>query len=232
LWVPLYGAVREAEERTVAKKRIAVLISGRGSNFRAILEETRQGGINGEVVLVISDNPDAKGLLYAKENTVPRMVFVLSEGERRSNYFERIIARLEESDVDLICLAGFMKVLSSNIVERYRNRIVNIHPALLPAFPGENAQGQAVAYGVKVSGCTVHFVDEGVDTGPIIIQETVRVLDDDTEQTLAARILEKEHEIYPIAVKLFCDDALTVEGRSVRILKEQGGTHETTESVR
>ena len=216
----------------MVKKRIAVLISGRGSNFRAILEETKQGGINGEVVLVISDNHDAKGLLYAKENAVPRMVFVRQEGERRSNYFERIIAQLEESNVDLICLAGFMKALSGNIVERYRNRIVNIHPALLPAFPGENAQGQAVAYGVKVSGCTVHFVDEGVDTGPIIIQEAVQVLEDDTEQTLAARILEKEHEIYPIAVKLFCDDALTVEGRSVRILKEQGGTHETTERVR
>lgn len=216
----------------MVKKRIAVLISGRGSNFRAILEETKQGGINGEVVLVISDNHDAKGLLYAKENAVPRMVFVRQEGERRSSYFERIIAQLEESNVDLICLAGFMKALSGNIVERYRNRIVNIHPALLPAFPGENAQGQAVAYGVKVSGCTVHFVDEGVDTGPIIIQEAVQVLEDDTEQTLAARILEKEHEIYPIAVKLFCDDALTVEGRSVRILKEQGGTHEATESVR
>jgi len=199
----------------VIKKRIAVFISGRGSNFRAILEETKRGRINGEIVLVISDNPDAKGLLYGKKNGIPARVFVRSKEETRSEYFERIISVLEESAVDLVCLAGFMKVLSRNFVERYRNRILNIHPALLPSFPGENAQGQAVEYGVKVSGCTVHFVDECVDTGPIIIQEAVPVLDNDTEETLSARILEREHVIYPFAVKLFCDERLAVEGRKV-----------------
>jgi len=206
------------KEIKMARKRIACFISGRGSNFKAILEETNRGKINGEIVLVISDNPEAEGLLYARESGIPHMEFSQSEGESRSRYFERIILQLEERAVDLICLAGFMKVLSPNIVRRYRNRILNIHPALLPSFPGENAQGQAVEYGVKISGCTVHFVDEGVDTGPIILQEAVAVLDGDTERDLSERILEKEHVIYPLAVKLFCDDTVAVEGRTVRIL--------------
>ena len=201
----------------MAKKRIACFISGRGSNFKAILEETRKENINGEIVLVVSDNPDAKGLEYAKEAGIPHAVFVKSPQETRERYFERIISLLEESSVDLICLAGFMKVLSPNIVKSYKNRILNIHPALLPSFPGENAQDQAVRYGVKLSGCTVHFVDEGVDTGPVIIQQAVEVLEDDTEQTLAARILEKEHVIYPLAVRLFCDGSIIVDGRKVRI---------------
>jgi phosphoribosylglycinamide formyltransferase-1 len=199
------------------KKRIACCLSGRGSNFMAILDAVKAGEIRGEIVLVVSDNPDAKGLSFARMNGIRSEVIVREKGEPRPKYFEQIINRLEECTVDLICLAGFMKVLSGNIVSRYRNRIINIHPALLPSFPGEEAQRQAVEYGVKVSGCTVHFVDEGVDTGPIILQTAVPVLDGDTEEALAARILKKEHELFPRAVKLFCSDRLTVEGRYVRV---------------
>ncbi len=209
--VPVY------EERLMMKKRIACCLSGRGSNFKAILESVKAEEIRGEIVLVVSDNPEAKGLSFARMNGIRSEAIVREKGEPRPEYFERIIKRLEECTVDLICLAGFMKVLSGNIVSRYRNRIINIHPALLPSFPGEEAQRQAVEYGVKVSGCTVHFVDEGVDTGPIILQETVPVLDGDTEEILAARILKKEHELFPRAVKLFCSDRLTVEGRYVRV---------------
>ncbi|MBN2322590.1 MAG: phosphoribosylglycinamide formyltransferase [Spirochaetes bacterium] len=199
------------------KKRIACCISGRGSNFKAILDAVNTNEIQGEIVLVVTDNPGAEGLSYAHENGIRSETVVRKKGEPRYEYFERIIRLFEEYGVDLICLAGFMKVLSGNIVSRYRNRIINIHPALLPSFPGEKAQRQAVEYGVKVSGCTVHFVDEGVDTGPIILQEAVPVEDGDTEETLAARILKKEHVLFPRAVKLFCSDMLTVEGRFVRV---------------
>jgi len=197
------------------KKRIVVFISGRGSNFMAIHSEIERGNINGEIVAVISDNPDAGGLLYAKEKGIPCAIFIKRKEEKRSQYFERIMSYLDELKVDLILLAGFMRVLSENIVKRYRNRIMNIHPALLPSFPGENAQRQAFEYGVKISGCTVHFVDEGVDSGPIIFQEAVPVLDGDDADTLAARILEKEHIIYPKAVKYFCEDKLIVNCRHV-----------------
>lgn len=198
-------------------KRIACFISGRGSNFKAILDAGKKKEIQGEIVLVVSDNTDAKGLSFTRSNGIRSEVIVQRSGEPRPEYFERIITLLEECAIDLICLAGFMKVLSGNIVSRYKNRIINIHPALLPSFPGEGAQRQAVDYGVKVSGCTVHFVDEGVDTGPIILQEAVPVLDYDTEEALAARILKKEHELFPRAVKLFCSDRLSVEGRYVRV---------------
>ncbi|UCB45643.1 MAG: phosphoribosylglycinamide formyltransferase [Spirochaetota bacterium] len=197
------------------RKRIAVFISGRGSNFKAILDEVKRGVINGEIVTVISDNVDAEGLQFAVESGIEYKVFLKQPDDSRQSYFERIISYLQECNTDLICLAGFMKILSKNIVDRYRNRILNIHPALLPSFPGENAQAQAVEHGVKFSGCTVHFIDEGVDSGPIVIQEVVPVLDDDTEHTLASRILEKEHRAYPLAVKLFCEDRLLVKGRKV-----------------
>ena len=201
----------------MGKKRIACFISGRGSNFKSLLDATAADEIHGEIVLVVSDNPGAKGLSFARDRGIKNEVIVKEKDEDRAGYFERIIEILEDCRVDLICLAGFMKVLSGNIVSRYRHRIINIHPALLPSFPGEEAQRQAVEYGVKVSGCTVHFVDEGVDTGPIILQETVPVLDGDTGESLASRILKKEHEIYPRAVKLFCSGRLEIDGRRVRV---------------
>jgi phosphoribosylglycinamide formyltransferase-1 len=181
------------------------------------MEETKKGTINGMIELVVSDNPDAPGLQYAKENNIECAVFKKLKEETRSEYFEKIISELEMKKIDLVVLAGFMKILSPNIVRKYRNRMLNIHPALLPSFPGEQAQRQALDHGVKYSGCTVHFVDEGVDSGPIIVQEAVPVKEGDTEQTLSDRILEKEHIIYPEAVRLFCEDKLVVKGRKVVI---------------
>lgn len=201
------------------KKSIAVFISGRGSNFRAIYEEIERGNINGEIVALISDNPDAQGLRYGKEKGIEGRVFQWTRGEPRDRFFQGIMDYLDQRGVDLIVLAGFMLVLSKNIIERYRNRIVNIHPALLPSFPGEEAQRQAFEYGVKYSGCTVHFVDEGVDTGPIIQQRVVPVRDDDNTETLAARILVQEHQLFPEVVRLFCEDKLEIVGRRVLVKK-------------
>ena len=157
------------------KKRIAVFISGRGSNFMAIQERIERGDVNGEIVAVISDNPSAAGLGYARGKSMETAVFERRRGQPRDVYFQSIMGCLEPLCIDLIVLAGFMKVLSANIIRRYKNRIINIHPALLPSFPGVDAQKQALDYGVKHTGCTVHFVDDGVDTGPIIFQETVPV---------------------------------------------------------
>jgi phosphoribosylglycinamide formyltransferase-1 len=198
-------------------KRIAVFISGRGSNFQSIHGEIEKGNIDGEIVVVISDNPDAAGLAYAEERGMECRVFLWQA--LRDTYFQDIMDFLAGKDIDLIILAGFMRVLSKNILERYKNRILNIHPALLPSFPGEEAQKQAFDYGVKFSGCTVHFVDEGVDTGPIIQQRVVSVREDDDAESLAARILEQEHQLFPEVVRLFCNDQLEVMGRRV-YLKE------------
>jgi len=199
----------------VKKKRLAIFISGRGSNFKAISEGIKGGDINGEIAVVISDNPDAKGLEYAKENGYPTKIYEYIHGVDRNEYFEKIIEFLNNKNIDLIILAGFMRILSKNIIDKYENKIMNIHPALLPSFPGTHAQRQALEYGVKISGCTVHFVDSGVDSGPIIMQASVKVRDDDTEDSLSDRILEKEHIIFPEAVKLFCEDKLKIKGRKV-----------------
>ncbi len=201
-------------------KRIAVFISGRGSNFRAIHDEVKRGIIRGKIVVIISDNPDAPGLEYARSMGIRTAVFEKKREESRDAYFERILTLLERESVEGIVLAGFMKVLSRNFIHKYPNRILNIHPALLPSFPGVEAQKQAFEYGVKYSGCTVHFVDEGVDTGPVILQEVVPVLEDDDEHTLADRILEKEHVIYPKALQYFCEDRLEVRGRRVFVRPE------------
>lgn len=201
----------------MGKKNIAVFLSGRGSNFRAIFDEVDGERVNGYIEVVISDNPDAKGLSFAREHGIRYAVFEKSRTENRTEYFEKIIEVLNHRKIDLIVLAGFMKVLSSNIIEKYRHKILNIHPALLPSFPGVHAQKQALDYGVKYSGCTVHFVDDGVDTGPIVLQEAVPVREDDTEDTLSDRILLQEHKIYPRAVQLFCEERLKVEGRRVLI---------------
>lgn len=200
-------------------KKIAIFISGRGSNFQAILTEVKRGEINGIIDVVISDNPEARGLLYARKNGIECSIFTKAKNESRSEYFEKIMSFLEPRKIELIVLAGFMKVLSQNIIHRYQNKMINIHPALLPSFPGVHSQKQAVDYGVKFSGCSVHFIDEGVDTGPIILQEVVPVYEEDNEDSLSARILEREHLIFPQAVKLFCDDRLIIKGRHVSIKK-------------
>jgi phosphoribosylglycinamide formyltransferase-1 len=202
----------------MADKRIAVFISGRGSNFMSIHRSIEKGDIRGGIVCVISDQPGAAGLEYARGHGLESAVFRRVPGEERTGYFERVMRYLEDRNIDLVVLAGFMKVLSPTIISRYRHRILNIHPALLPSFPGTDAQAQALDYGVKYTGCTVHFVDEGVDTGPIVLQAVVPVKGDDNVQTLSQRILEQEHRVFPEAVRLFCEDRLQVEGRKVRTL--------------
>jgi phosphoribosylglycinamide formyltransferase-1 len=202
----------------MATGRIVILISGRGTNMERLIQACQAGEIPAQVVRVISDNPEARGLERARAYGVPTVVVPARTFPDRAAFEEALLTAVREADPDLICLAGFMRILSPRFVQAYRYRIMNIHPALLPSFPGLHAQRQALEYGVKVSGCTVHFVDEGVDTGPIIVQKAVPVLEDDTEETLAARILEKEHEAYPEAVRLFFEGRLRVEGRRVRVL--------------
>ncbi len=200
---------------------IGVLASGRGTNLQAIIDNVKSGKLpNVEIGCVISDNPDAKALERARRAGIP--AYYIYPGKKRTvldpEQEEKYIETLKKHGVELVCLAGFMRILKRKFLDAFPNRIMNIHPALLPAFPGLNAQKQALEYGVKVSGATVHFVDEGIDTGPIILQEAVKVEEDDTVETLAARILKVEHKIYSEAIKLFAEGRLKIEGRRVRIL--------------
>lgn len=221
--IPSHLALRISTIKYTPLLNLAILISGRGSNMEAILSAIKQGKIkNIRPSIVISDKPAAAGLKIASEkfcvptNTLP------SYGSRGREYDQKLVQILEEYGVNksagLICLAGFMHVLSREFVRKYNMRIMNIHPALLPSFPGLRAQKQALDYGVKVSGCTVHFVDEGIDTGPILLQRTVPVFESDTEELLADRILKVEHELYPEALGLFSKGKITIEGRKVSIL--------------
>ena len=198
---------------------IAVFISGRGSNFLALLKNIEKGVLkNCQISVVFSNNPNAKGLEYAAEAGIKTIVIPSKNRSDRVEYDKEIINALSEYNIDLICLAGYMRIVTEELVEAYKNKIINIHPALLPSFPGLHAQKQALDYGVKVSGCTVHFVDGGMDTGPIILQKTVPVYDNDTEDTLSARILEQEHTAYSEAVALYAAGRLKVSGRKVEIL--------------
>lgn len=198
---------------------IAVFISGRGSNFLALLKNIEKGVLkNCRIAVVFSNNPNAKGLEYAAEAGIKTIVIPSKNRSDRVEYDKEIINALSEYNIDLICLAGYMRIVTEELVEAYKNKIINIHPALLPSFPGLHAQKQALDYGVKVSGCTVHFVDGGMDTGPIILQKTVPVYDNDTEDTLSARILEQEHTAYSEAVALYAAGRLKVSGRKVEIL--------------
>lgn len=202
--------------------RLAVFASGRGSNFRALLEASREGRLpQAEFVVLVSDKPDAKALDIAREFGVKALHVSPRNFESRDAYEQEILRHLRQLKVEGICLAGYMRLVGKSILRAFPNRILNIHPALLPSFPGTHGHRDALAYGVKVSGCTVHFVDEGVDTGPIIVQRSVEVLDDDTEETLAARILIQEHQAYPEAVDLLTRGLLQVEGRKVRRRKEE-----------
>ncbi|MCS6874347.1 MAG: phosphoribosylglycinamide formyltransferase [Pyrinomonadaceae bacterium] len=198
--------------------RLGILISGRGSNMAAIIEAVRSGKIpKSEVSIVISNNPQAKGLEKARAYGIETLV-ISHKGIKREEHEERIITELRKRKVDFVCLAGYMRLLSEGFIKAFPNRIVNIHPSLLPAFPGLNAQKQALEYGVKITGCTVHFVDEQLDHGPIILQRSVEVKEDDTEQTLSERILQQEHSAYVEALKLIADDRIRICGRRV-ILK-------------
>lgn len=197
--------------------RVTVLASGRGTNLQALLDAARQPGYPARVVQVISDNPEAPALQRARAVGVPAKALPFSSFPTPAAYHAALARALEESDPGLVALAGYLRRIPPDLVEAYRWRMMNIHPSLLPAFPGLRAQAQALRHGVKVSGATVHFVDEGLDTGPIILQEAVPVREDDTVETLSARILAVEHRLYPAAVRLFAEGRLVVEGRRVRI---------------
>jgi phosphoribosylglycinamide formyltransferase-1 len=195
-------------------KNLGILISGRGSNFEAIAREVQAGKIPARVAVVISSREDAPGLARARAMSLETRLLP-SQGKDREAYDQEVVATLREFRVDLVCLAGFMRILSRYFVRAFPGRILNIHPALLPAFPGLEAQRQALEAGVKFTGCTVHIVDEGVDTGPIVCQAVVPVLDDDSVETLSARILQEEHRIYPEAIRLLLEDRVRIEGRRV-----------------
>jgi phosphoribosylglycinamide formyltransferase-1 len=195
-------------------KRIGILLSGRGSNFEAIARQIDHGRLNAEIAIVVSNVESAPGLERARERGLS-VFFASSKGLSREVFDRQVIRVLEEHRVDLVCLAGFMRLLSPAFIQAFRHRILNIHPSLLPAFPGLDAQRQALEYGVKVSGCTVHFVDEGLDSGPIVSQAVVPVLDEDTEESLSARILEQEHQIYPQAIQRVLDGQIRIDGRRI-----------------
>jgi len=194
-----------------------VLVSGRGSNLQAILDAIMAERLKAKIGVVISDNPNALALKRVAGFDIATAVIERRKYSDRRAFEQAIAAELELHHVELVLLAGFMRILSAEFVGLFPGRIMNIHPALLPAFPGLNAQAQAIDYGVKVSGCTVHFVDEGMDTGPIILQEAVPVLEGDDEHSLAERILHVEHRLYPRAIGLYCEGRLKIEGRKVII---------------
>lgn len=196
---------------------IAVLISGRGSNMQSIVEACKRGYINAKVSIVLSNRAEAPGLEFARTENIETVVLPHKAFPVREDYDRQVVDILQQKQVDLICLAGFTRLLSSVFVSAFPNRIMNIHPAILPSFPGLHAQKQAVEYGVKVTGCTVHFVDEGLDSGPIILQKILEVKPDDTEETLSQRLLPLEHAAYVEAVKLFFENRVHVESRKVVI---------------
>ena len=198
-----------------APARVGVLLSGRGSNFLALHGAMARGQVPAEIALVASNVPGAAGLARARELGIETAV-VASQGADREAQEAALLAALREREVEWVCLAGYMRLLSASFVRAFRERILNIHPSLLPAFPGLHAQRQALEHGVKVAGCTVHFVDEGLDSGAIVGQRSVPVLDGDDEAALAARILEQEHEAYPEALRRLLTEPWRVEGRRVR----------------
>ncbi|MGB3095559.1 MAG: phosphoribosylglycinamide formyltransferase [Candidatus Deferrimicrobiaceae bacterium] len=202
------------------KPSIAVLVSGSGSNLQAIIDASERGEIPCRVGIVISNKADAYGLVRAKKHGIPTEVVDHKGFSTREEFDAKLVEVIRGTGAELVCLAGFMRVLTPVFVRAFPNRILNIHPALLPSFPGTHGPGQALSYGVRFSGCTVHFLDEGVDTGPVIVQAVVPLYDDDTEETLAARILVQEHRIYPMAIRLFFSGKLEVKGRRVKVLGE------------
>jgi len=201
----------------VSKKRIGVLLSGRGSNFEALADSVAAGRIpNAEIAIVISNRENAPGIEKARARGIAAQV-IPSKGLEREPYDKLVIAALGEAKVDLVCLAGYMRLLSPAFVAAFRGRILNIHPSLLPAFPGLESQKQALEHGAKFSGCTVHFVDENLDAGPIILQAAVPIRDEDTAETLSARVLKEEHRIYTEAVRIVLEERYRMEGRRVLV---------------
>lgn len=203
------------------KGRVAVFLSGRGSNFVSLYRDSLKADANYRIETVICDRLRAPGLKKAEKFGIPAYYLPRRDYPLRTEYEKRLIEILGEHRIDLICLAGYMRLVGESLLRHYPGRIMNIHPALLPAFPGLHAQKQALDHGVKVSGCTVHFVDAGMDTGPVIQQRPVPVREDDVEETLSRRILKEEHRLYPRAVRLFFDGRLKIDGHRVRIGEDE-----------
>jgi phosphoribosylglycinamide formyltransferase-1 len=200
---------------------IVVLASGRGSNFQAIIDAKVQGEIPARISGLVTDNPSAYAISRAERAGIPVSIVDYSSFPTREAYEEELLRTLLDQSADLYVLAGYMRIVGPGIVTAFRGKMINIHPALLPGFPGLHAQRQALSYGVKVSGCTVHFIDEGVDSGPVILQACVPVHEEDDEESLAVRILEKEHRCLPEAIRLFCEGRLIVDGHRVRVLPKR-----------
>ncbi|HKL26178.1 MAG TPA: phosphoribosylglycinamide formyltransferase [Desulfuromonadales bacterium] len=199
------------------KLRLGVLASGGGTNLQAIIDRCQDGSIDAEIALVLSNKPGAGALGRAEQAGIPTTCIDHRDFSRREDFDQAMVQALQKAGVELVVLAGFMRIITQVFLESFPERVINIHPALLPAFPGLHVQQQAIDYGARFSGCTVHFVDSGVDTGPIIIQAIVPVLPDDTAESLADRILEQEHQIYPRAIQLIAEQRVHVEGRKVTI---------------
>lgn len=199
------------------KKRIAVLASGRGSNFQAVVNALKTGKISGSCKSLITDNPNAYAIEHARKAKIPVIIIDYTSFSSREDYERALLSAMQQVNADLFILAGYMRILGNSVVRAFPGKIVNIHPALLPSFTGLHAQRQAVQNGVKISGCTVHFVDESLDGGPIILQHCVAVKENDDEVSLAERILKYEHECLPEAIRLFCEDRLEIIGNRVRI---------------
>jgi len=200
-----------------SKKRLALFASGRGSNGEALYKSMQEGYINGEFVVIITDHGTAGIVERSRSWNIPLIVMERSDYDSKASFEQAQLDALEPYKVDGIVLAGYMRIVGAKLIERYEHKILNIHPALLPSFPGLHGHQQAIDEGVKITGCTVHFVDAGMDTGPIIMQNTVPVLPDDTEDTLSDRLLPIEHKTYKEALQLFCEDKLTIKGRIVNI---------------
>jgi len=204
-------------KKKAIKKNISFLVSGRGSNFQALAEKVQKGYIQAEINAVISDKGNAPVLKKAAKMGIKAFFIDPKKFSSRESHEREILNILHEMETDLVVAAGYMRLLTQVFIEPFRNRIINIHPSLLPAFPGKNAQAQAIEHGVKIAGCTCHFIDEGTDTGPIIMQAAVSIDQDDTEETLSQKILEQEHRILGESVKLFCEERIRIENRKVYI---------------
>ena len=200
---------------------LGILASGRGSNFQSIIESIDSGFLKAKIAVLITDNPEAYAIERAGKHGIEALVIRPRDFPDRDAYYLHVAGELNKRDVGLVILAGFMRVVGKALIDRFQDRIMNIHPALLPSFPGLHGQKQAVEYSVKISGCTVHFVDEGMDTGPIIIQAAVPAYHDDTEERLSERILKQEHRIFPYAIRLYSEGRISVEGRKVIVTGER-----------
>jgi phosphoribosylglycinamide formyltransferase-1 len=196
---------------------LGVLASGRGSNFQSVINSINSGFLKARIAVLITDNPEAYAIERAKNHNIESLIIQPKEFPDEDSYYSHLSNELKSRGVELVILAGFMRVVGKPLIKEFHNKIMNIHPALLPSFSGLHGQKQALDYGVKISGCTVHFVDEGVDTGPVIIQAAVPVYEDDTEDTISERILKQEHKIFPQAIKLYSEGKIAVKGRKVTI---------------